>query len=78
MFYCNELPAVRRVDGGVCGVCAKEDETRFDGTRSFDMYFERSLSLVVEVTVREEEYRGDNERREEWREVNCNTQEQQV
>ena len=53
MFYCNELPAVRRVDG-VC-VCAKEDETRFDGTRSFDMYFERSLSLVVEVTVREEE-----------------------
>ena len=50
---CNELPAVRRVDG-VC-VCAKEDETRFDGTRSFDMYFERSLSLVVEVTVREEE-----------------------
>ena len=50
---CNELPAVRRVDG-VC-VCAKEDETRFDCTRSFDMYFERSLSLVVEVTVREEE-----------------------
>ena len=40
--------------GCVC-VCAKEDETRFDGTRSFDMYFERSLSLVVEVTVREEE-----------------------
>ena len=40
--YCNELPAVRRVDG-VC-VCAKEDEKRFDGTRSFDMYFERSLS----------------------------------
>ena len=40
---CNELPAVRRVDG-VC-MCAKEDETRFDGTRSFDMYFERSLSL---------------------------------
>ena len=31
--------------GCVCGVCAKEDETRFDGTRSFDMYFERSLSL---------------------------------
>ena len=30
--------------GCVCGVCAKEDETRFDGTRSFDMYFERSLS----------------------------------
>ena len=30
---------------GVCGVCAKEDKTRFDGTRSFDMYSERSLSL---------------------------------
>ena len=31
MFYCNELPAVRRVDGVCVCVCAKEDETRFDG-----------------------------------------------
>ena len=54
MFYCNELPAVRRVDG-VCVVYVRRKTKRFDGTRSFDMYSERSLSLVVEVTVREEE-----------------------
>ena len=48
-------------------VCENEDKTQFDGTRSFSIYFERSLSRSCSYSWREEE-----------REVNCNTQEQQV
>ena len=53
MFYCSELPAFRRVDG-VC-VCENEDKTQFDGTRSFSIYFERSLSRSCSYSWREEE-----------------------
>ena len=71
---CNELPAVRRVDG-VCVVYVRR-KTKHDLTvRDRLTCISNALSLVVEVTVREEEYRGDSERREE---ENCNTQEQRV
>ena len=56
MFYCNELPAVRRVDG-VCVVYVRR-KTKHDLTvrdRLTCISNALSLSLVVEVTDREEE-----------------------
>ena len=53
MFYCNELPAVRRVDG-VCVVYVRR-KTKHDLTvRDRLTCISNALSLVVEVTVREE------------------------
>ena len=50
----------------VC-VCENEDKTQFDGTGSFSIYFERSLSLVVAVTVGEKKIEREEIVRDERR-----------
>ena len=50
---CNKLPAFRRVDG-VC-VCVRMKTRHNDGTRSFSIYFERSLPRSCSYSWREEE-----------------------